>query len=76
MDFDDIFDEGREINCNKNKITVEQITNKLGFDIKEYNKFSIDSAHENDNIPNPFDVLSLDELLFLRENNYLLDEIK
>jgi hypothetical protein len=51
-----------------------QITNKLGFDIREYNDDDDDfsDAYEKDNIPNPFDKLSLEELLFLRENNYFL----
>jgi hypothetical protein len=51
-----------------------QITNKLGFDIREYNDDDDDfsDAYEKDNIPNPFDKLSLEELLFLKENNYFL----
>ncbi len=56
----------------KNKEMLQQITSKLGFDIKEYNSFDSAEAHERDNIPNPFNVLSLDELLFLRENKYFL----
>jgi hypothetical protein len=52
----------------------QQITDKLGFDIREYNDDDDDfgDAYEKDNIPNPFDKLSLEELLFLRENNYFL----
>jgi hypothetical protein len=46
--------------------------NKLGFDIREYNSNDSKEAHERDNIPNPFDKLTLDELLFLRENHYFL----
>lgn len=56
----------------KNKEMYQQIISKLGFDIKEYNSDTFEEAHERDNIPNPFDKLSLEELLFLRENNYLL----
>ena len=48
----------------------QQITNKLGFDIQEYNSDSLEEAHERDDLPNPFDKLSLEELLFLREHNY------
>ncbi len=56
---------------------LQQITNKLGFDIKEYNNEKLcdaGSAHERDDLPNPFDRLSLEELLFLRNNNYLLSK--
>lgn len=56
----------------KNKEMLQQIINKLGFDIKEYNFNNSEEAHERDNIPNPFDKLSLEELLFLREHNYFL----
>ena len=59
----------------KNKEMLRQITNKLGFDIQSYNnEDNLDDAHERDNIPNPFDKLSLEELLFLRDNNYLLSK--
>lgn len=54
------------------KEMLQQITNKLGFDIQKYNNNDLSDAHERDNIPNPFDKLSLEELLFLRKNNYLL----
>ena len=53
---------------------LQQITNKLGFDIKEYNNDNLCDAHERDDLPNPFDRLSLEELLFLRNNNYLLSK--
>ncbi len=56
----------------KNKEMLQQIMNKLGFDIREYNSNDSKEAHERDNIPNPFDKLTLDELLFLRENHYFL----
>ncbi len=56
----------------KNKEMLQQIINKLGFDIKEYNSNNSEEAHEKDNIPNPFDKLSIEELLFLREHNYFL----
>ena len=58
-------------NHNDNEI-FQQITNKLGFDIRSYNLLDENEAHERDNIPNPFDKLSLEELLFLREHNYFL----
>ena len=56
----------------KNKKMLQQIMNKLGFDIREYNSNNFKEAHERDDIPNPFEKLSLEELLFLRENNYFL----
>ncbi len=59
-----------------NIITQKTITEKLGFDIKEYNKKcmnNISDAHEADNIPNPFEKLSKEELLYIRNNNYFLD---
>ena len=54
---------------------IKQIQEKLGFSVQDYEKLSHDApeeVHERDNIPNPFDRLSLEELLFLRENNYFL----
>ena len=56
----------------KKKEMSQQIMNKLGFNLEEYNSDDIKEAHEKDNVPNPFDKLSLEELLFMRENNYLL----
>ena len=56
----------------KNTEMYQQIMDKLGFDIQEYNSDKSGDAHERDNIPNPFDKLSLEELIFLRENNYFL----
>jgi hypothetical protein len=56
----------------KSEAMLQQITDKLGFDVREYNSDDSDEVHERDNIPNPFDKLSLEELLFLRENNYFL----
>ena len=50
-----------------------QIENKLGFNIKEYNDQPLEGdIYECDNKPNPFDVLSIEELLFLRKHNYFL----
>lgn len=62
----------KEMEDHKSKEMLQQITNKLGFDIREYNTNDFGEAHERDNIPNPFDKLSLEELVFLRENNYFL----
>lgn len=56
------------------KEIFQQITNKLGFNIQEYNSDNLDEAHERDDLPNPFDKLSLEELLFLRETNYFLSK--
>ena len=58
----------------KSKEMLQQIMNKLGFDIREYNSNDFGEAHERDDIPNPFDKLSLEELLFLRDNNYFLSK--
>jgi hypothetical protein len=55
------------------KEMLQQITDKLGFDIQSYEDKEKE-AHERDDLPNPFDRLSLDELLFLRHNNYLLSK--
>ena len=56
----------------KNSEILTQINYKLGFDVSSYNKLTSSDAHEQDNLPNPFDKLSLDELLYLREHGYLL----
>lgn len=57
-------------------ISQESIEQKLGFTIKEYfeNEKTKENviSHEKDNVPNPFDVLSLEELLYLREHGYFL----
>lgn len=53
---------------------LKQITDKLGFDPREYNDADSPDTHEQDNIPNPFDKLSLEELLFLREHKDLFTE--
>lgn len=68
MDIDDIYTE------KKDEITkrYKEIVDKLGFDIQSYNnEDNLDDAHERDNIPNPFDKLSLEELLFLRDYGFL-----
>ncbi|MBR3834195.1 MAG: hypothetical protein IKJ73_07745 [Lachnospiraceae bacterium] len=61
---------------NKIEEILQQINNKLGFDIREYNSNDnlLEEAHERDDIPNPFDKLTLEELLFIRENNYFLSK--
>lgn len=61
----------------KKEKMYKQITDKLGFTLKEYNEEDLNDhtiPHERDNIPNPFEKLSMEELLFLRENNYFLSE--
>ena len=59
---------------NQNYIQMlTQINNKLGFDIREYNNMDTRTEfHEQDNIENPLACLSMEELLFIRENNYFL----
>lgn len=56
------------------KISLQSIEEKLGFSLKEYNaKGGVGAeTHEQDNIANPFNKLSMDELLFLREHNYFV----
>ena len=51
---------------------LKQITDKLGFDIREYSSDNTEEACERDNVPNPFDKLSLEELRFIRKNHYFL----
>ncbi len=58
----------------KDNEMLKQITDKLGFDIREYNSDNTKEAYERDNIPNPFDKLSLEELLFIRKNHYFLSK--
>lgn len=61
-------------NCGSENISLHSIEEKLGFTLKEYNaKAGVGTeSHEQDNLPNPFDKLSMDELLFLREHHYFL----
>lgn len=50
------------------------IEGKLGFDLKSFNDIDFtEEAHERDNLPNPFDNLSIEELLYIREHHYFLD---
>ncbi len=56
----------------KNIEMFQQIVNKLGFTPEEYNDDVSVDTHERDDLPNPFEKLTLEELLFLRENNYFL----
>lgn len=52
---------------------LKTINEKLGFDIRNYDKMgTTEGCHECDNKPNPFDKLTLEELDFIRENNYFL----
>lgn len=54
---------------------LKKIEEKLGFSIKEYNdRHRVKKeAHEQDNIPNLFEKLTMEELLFLREHKYFLE---
>ena len=47
----------------------EQICEKLGFIPSEYK--SEPSGYEDDSKPNPFSVLTVEEILYLYENGYL-----
>ena len=50
------------------------IEGNLGFDLKSFNDIDFtEEAHERDNLPNPFDNLSIEELLYIREHHYFLD---
>lgn len=45
------------------------IEGKLGFELKTFNDIDFtEEAHERDNLPNPFDALSMEELVYLREH--------
>ena len=46
----------------------------LHFDIRDYNSLDTRDAQERDDIPNSFNKLSLEELLLIRENKYLLSK--
>lgn len=50
----------------------QEILRKLGIDdVKKYNTISYDeNIYEDDSKQSPFDSLTLEELLFIRENNY------
>ena len=55
---------------------LERINTKIGFDITDkeaWKSFTLsdEEAHERDNAPSPLEGLSLEELLFLRENKIL-----
>lgn len=53
--------------------TMEQeIINKVKTEIAKHKHLESDPPHEQDNIPNPFAVLTLEESLYLREHRYLL----
>lgn len=60
--------------CGSKNISLHSIEEKLGFTLKEYNaKDGVGTeSYEQDNLPNPFDKLSMVELLFLREHHYFL----
>lgn len=53
-----------------------EIVNKVVAEHKKYKHLTDDPPHEQDNIPNSFDVLTLDESLYLREHSELLKEIE
>ena len=45
-----------------------EIVEKLGFEPKDYKPLLLHT--ENDNLENPFDVLTLEEIKYLQQNNY------
>ena len=51
-----------------------EILQKIGVDLREFNKPRSEPAHECDNLPNPFDNLTLDELYYLQDHNFFLDD--
>ncbi len=55
----------------KDKEMYQQIVNKLGFEPKNY-KPTLKNM-ENDNENNPFDILTLEELKYLKRNNYFIN---
>lgn len=56
--------------------TEQEIVNKVVTEHKKYKHLIADPPHEQDNIPNSFDVLTLEETLYLREHPELLKEIE
>lgn len=49
-------------------VMLKQINDKLGFDIREYNKMDTRTEfHEQDNIVSPLSVLTYEELCFIEE---------
>ena len=53
-DFDDALNEISAKYFPEYKEMLQQITDKLGFDIREYDSDDFGEAHEKDNAPNPF----------------------
>lgn len=52
---------------------LKTINEKLGFDVRNYGKMdTTEGCHECDNKQNPFDKLTIEELQFIRDNNYFL----
>jgi hypothetical protein len=50
---------------------AREIEKKLGFTMREYNEEgykNVENMHECDNKPDPFEVLTLDEALFILDN--------
>ena len=52
----------------------QEIISKIHYS-DEWNITSTEQVHERDDLSNPFDALSMDELLYLREHKELLEEI-
>ena len=88
---DEKLDDSKELQCKMENYRDNEmrkiIEDKLGFNIKEYNRREQEAlkkmmeagqcdSHECDNIPSPFEKLSLEELEYLREHNYFLDWAK
>lgn len=69
---------GNLVNSISELMMAEDIKEKLGMDnaaLETYNQTACwNNTHENDNEKNPFDALTLEELLFLREHGYRLPE--
>lgn len=53
----------------------KDIINRVVAEKAKYIHLESDPPHEQDNIPNPFDVLTSEELDYVRENPHLLEFI-
>ena len=53
----------------------QEIINKVKAEKAKYKHLESNPPHEQDNIPNPFDVLTREELRHLQENPHLLELI-
>lgn len=53
----------------------QEIINKVKAEKAKYEGMEANPPYEQDNIPNPFDILTREELRHLQENHHLLELI-